>query len=91
MEPNLVIIPPAPVSQSTQQSPVPTKKYKYLKGLLFFMVCELLIAGGIALYFWRDGQAIDQHSADVKTINALQEKVYELQSALQQYEPVESE
>lgn len=54
------------------------------------MVCELLVAGGIALYFWRDGQAIDQRNADIKTINSLQEKVNELESTVQQYESVDA-
>lgn len=54
------------------------KKHKYLKGLLVVLLCELLIGGGLAAYFWRDGQAMEQQAKLEAQIQELQTQVTEL-------------
>ena len=90
MEPNSTIIPPMapipPTAQPNFQQQPPKKKYKYLKGLLVCLLAEVLIGAGVAAYFWRDGQAIQQQSADAETINSLQQQITDLEQTMQQYD-----
>lgn len=78
-------IPPA-VQPTFQQPQPPKKKYKYLKALLVCLLAEVLIGAGVAAYFWRDGQAIEQQSIDAETIDSLQQQVTDLEQTIQQYD-----
>ncbi len=83
---------PAPTNQPViSQSQVATtggvlSRSKHLKLLLVIALCELLIAGGVAAYFWRDSQAMAEADEAAQTISDLQSQVEELQSTINQYE-----
>ncbi len=82
----------APVSPTVQPNSQPQKKkYKYLRVLLVCLLAEVLIGAGLAAYFWRDGQAIEQQNIDNETINSLQQQIIDLEQTIQEYSAIDSQ
>ena len=81
--PQAEVVQPQVVLSTTEKV---AKKPSHLKALLMVALCELLIAGGVFAYFWRDNMALTEAEEAAQTISDLQAQVEELQSTINQYE-----